>query len=429
MNARSALDRTILLTQTLGSASADDVLTALLGQRVVISAELSVAESVSGQTAIAALATQLFAIGATLELEFENSALVLPQPPLRGLRIRSAVEDLSRDHITGLTGPRAFVSPPFVIALGNAQRINSGHGCRIGFDDNTASIAALHERVQPPAGCLPFGPMAAACLATAEVYKCAVRRLFDRLGLVIPDELKITSATTFRFASPAQRPKERADLGDIDFISGGAITTAALFALCRVPGLAGRVRVIEPDSLDLSNLNRYLLMRLCDLGLRKVDLLSQYSSSAFQITGLPLRFDGSTRKQLMPFAPTILVGADDLQPRWDAQDLRPKWLGIGATANFFVQVSEHSATESGCGRCAHPYDDGVRATTPTVSFVSAWAGALLAVRTLRYGMTGTMSHAQDRMSELWPLRVDGRRAYVNRRIAASAECPAHTPAL
>ena len=42
----------------------------------------------------------------------------------------------------------------------------------------------------------------------------------------------------------------------MDLISGGAITNAALYALLRIPEITAAIRVIEPETLDLPNLNR-----------------------------------------------------------------------------------------------------------------------------------------------------------------------------
>lgn len=44
-------------------------------------------------------------------------------------------------------------------------------------------------------------------------------------------------------------------------ISGGAITNAALYALLRMPAVTAAMRIIEPDMLDVPNLNRYALAR------------------------------------------------------------------------------------------------------------------------------------------------------------------------
>jgi hypothetical protein len=57
------------------------------------------------------------------------------------------------------------------------------------------------------------------------------------------------------FPQPAASPPLEA--GDVDAISGGAITHALLFCLLRIPGLRIHVRVIEEQHAKLSNLNRY----------------------------------------------------------------------------------------------------------------------------------------------------------------------------
>ena len=55
-------------------------------------------------------------------------------------------------------------------------------------------------------------------------------------------------------------------LGAVDVISGGTITNAALYALLRMPAVSAAMRVIEPDLLNLPNLNRYALARRLMIG-------------------------------------------------------------------------------------------------------------------------------------------------------------------
>lgn len=54
--------------------------------------------------------------------------------------------------------------------------------------------------------------------------------------------------------------KEMIDFGSVDAISAGAVTHAFFSALARIPKSRGEFRVIEPQTSDLSNLNRYELL-------------------------------------------------------------------------------------------------------------------------------------------------------------------------
>src|SRR5439155_14042894 len=141
-------------------------------------------------------------------------------------------------------------------------------------------------------------------------------------------------------------PPERVKLGDVDAISGGAIIQAALDALLRVRDASSDMRVFEPELFDLSNTNRYQISRLRDEGAPKVTGLEDASRRpSFVISGVAARFEEATLTDLLPLRDHVLVGADNLQARWSAQRHAPRWLGIGATADFMAMVSDHmSAT-------------------------------------------------------------------------------------
>src|SRR5207245_4926701 len=76
------------------------------------------------------------------------------------------------------------------------------------------------------------------------------------------------------------------ELGDVDAISGGAITHALLFCLLRVPGLRAHVRVIEEQRAELSNVNRYALLRASDDGRRKVGHLESLATDDAELEGV-----------------------------------------------------------------------------------------------------------------------------------------------
>ena len=168
-------------------------------------------------------------------------------------------------------------------------------------------------------------------------------------------------------------------LGDVDVISGGAITNAALYALRRMPWVTAELRIIEPELLDLTNLNRYALARRSCVGMPKIDMLASYTRDGLSITGVPARFDGRAAQALAPIARRVLVGVDHIPSRWLVQAEAPRsWIGIGASSHDFVLVSAHPSGAP-CVGCVHPKDDEAGGPIPTISFVSFWAGLIQAL--------------------------------------------------
>jgi len=184
--------------------------------------------------------------------------------------------------------------------------------------------------------------------------------------------------------APEESPiSHNISLGQFDCISGGAITSSALFVLARIPGVSGYARVIEPDIADLSNLNRYPLQRRSHVGMRKVDVLEKMHLGGLKVTGLPLTFAFPPPVEIGPLAENVLVGVDNIPSRWDVQRATRNWLGIGATTHWSAMASFHK-NGLACARCLHSRDDGVLARIPTVSFVSFLSGLLLALYFVRH---------------------------------------------
>jgi hypothetical protein len=67
---------------------------------------------------------------------------------------------------------------------------------------------------------------------------------------------------------------EPVDLGEFFLVGGGAIGQAAALALSEVDAV-GVTHVVDPETVTLSNLQRYVLTRADDVGAVKVDLMQE----------------------------------------------------------------------------------------------------------------------------------------------------------
>lgn len=193
---------------------------------------------------------------------------------------------------------------------------------------------------------MPFGASALAGAAAAEALRAALPRIAAAVGIPLatahridhPEHVAIDLASVFPALANANLDPATIDFGALDFVSGGAITNACLSVLLRLPSAVARTRVVEAETLDLSNLNRYQLARRSHVGLAKTELLSEYSTGGFRIAGIPLRFERETRTQILPLAPRVLVGVDHIPSRWAAQQEWPPWVSIGSTESLVVVV-------------------------------------------------------------------------------------------
>jgi molybdopterin/thiamine biosynthesis adenylyltransferase len=267
----------------------------------------------------------------------------------------------------------------------------------------------------------PMGALAIAAAAAAEPFKAVLSALLRNKKISRRyDELEMVQSCSVRLADD-RVATDKVRLGTLDIVSGGAIAHAVLYALLRVPTTGADVRVIEPEALDLTNLNRYALARRSHVGRLKIDGLMDWARPDFSIRGSAVRLDAATLPSVAPLAQVVLVGVDHIPARWFVQEQQPQWLGVGATAHFTVVVSEHQSGEP-CAGCLHPEDDDVNAPIATVSFVSFWAGLLLVTRLLRFLSTERWS-ANEQVIEVSALRTDTRYGIWFHGLRPLERCP------
>lgn len=417
--------RTVLLLRldVTGGGPADDlaILGGLRSTTVRVVADAGSLCSYSGQTALVTLHNQLVMTGLRVDLDIPDLPLVGPQPPLRGGGLQAALEGFAADLIPGGSSPCPG-RPDLTIAVGAApvtsdvRMSGTGLAFRVAGDEANAVPSWTGEHVA--------GAIAAAAAAAAEAVRWALPNVEERLGrrLVLPLAWRpergrvVARDLAADLGAAAARPLR--DVGDVDVVSGGAITQACLYALLRM-GVRGNLRVFEPETLDGSNLNRYALSRRSDVPAAKTEVIATLSTDALRISGVPLRVDPNTIAVLdSPLRPSVLVGVDHIPSRWAVQRAAPgSWLSVGSTSHDFVLVSAHPPGQP-CAGCTHPReDDTADGDIPTIGFVSLWAGLLQALDlTSRRAAASTAVMA-------WPLGLDGARGLTRYDQARAPSCP------
>jgi hypothetical protein len=406
-----ALARTTLLVKRdiYPSLSDETIATALGTTRVRLTASEAALSTTNGQTALVTAAILAAQLGVELHLDFNEVELLTQQPPLLGEGLRESLLDLSEDLITPA---QIDGDGEFNIAVGAEP---AGVGVGLAADDWRFALATHGGAF---AGDLPFGAGLGAVAAAAELFRHVMVRLGKDAGAESLREhpLRGPLPASYRLAPLDWRPS---DLGLVDSISAGALTTAALYLLLRVPGLQMELRLIDGDTGTLSNLNRYLLLRRSLLDVPKTEGLATYATGLIGIKSEPHRFDAEHEAAIRPLAGRVIVGVDDIPSRWRAQIAARRWIGVAATSHLEVVVSEH-IPNSPCAGCLHPRDDpGAAEAIPTVSFVSAMSGFLLAYRLMRDGI-GCPSPSQ---TLAYPFNLAGERPLWDGPLAARPDCP------
>lgn len=372
-----ALARTsLLVNQELFGGDADEsrISAALLEGRVELKGSRESLSTRAGQTALVTAFILVARMGVGIRLDVPDVAVIDQVPPLRGSSLAEALRDLGEDLIPGVPIETAPGPVDETFSFGDT---GDGDAVQVAAGDLEACLDRS-DQVGESEGRLPFGGFAAGAAVAAVVFEAMVPRIESRVGL------------RARTPRPSPGPPVRINLGQwfpslgermprslaVEAVSGGAITNALIFCLLRVPELEVGIRVIEDDVADLTNLNRYMLLRWSQVGIHKVAHLRGATAKGVEVDGVEHLFNDKTRDRLLPLADRVLVGVDDIRARWWVQEAEPRWMAVGATGNHLAQLSVH-VPGGPCAGCVHGVPLPPQ-TIPTISFVSFWAGLLQA---------------------------------------------------
>lgn len=421
-----ALSRTLLLLRDhVGPQVSDSRLAEALGDtHVLLVANRANLREAGGQGALITTGLLAARLGATVRLAIDDVPLCGAQPPLTGGYLAPGLADLLDDVVPPACADQSTSrEPDIVVAIGDSPwRGTPASVVRLQADCWAGSITCRGPGASWRGVASPFGALAAAGLAAGEVLKAAMPVLAPyAFNLAAFEEFfRPTVEATIRLAPPGT-PEPPSPLASFDCISGGAIIQSLLYAMFRIPDVSGEIRVIEPEISDLSNLNRYALLRKSRVGSSKASDLRDWAPAGLSLGAIAARYDDSFQVDHSPLAPMVAVGVDDIPSRWAVQAAAPRWLGIGATTHYSAMSSFHIPGMP-CARCLHPRDDPTEGPIPTLSIVSHWAGLWLATMLLRE-QVAARPPASEQSLFMTPLRAEAPAGVWFAPVAPRGDCP------
>ena len=190
----------------------------------------------------------------------------------------------------------------------------------------------------------PFGAGFAACLAAANLF----RLLFFPEGSALVD-------ADVSFPSDASSFPElmATTLTDpLVLVGVGAVGNGAAWALTRTP-LIGQVYLVDPQTIDLSNLQRYVLCARGGEGCIKVEMVGKEFRGSLQ--ALPYQGTWASFLKAKGYKwERVLVALDSAHDRRAVQGSLPRWIANGWTQVGDLGVSCHSFLgEGACLACLY----------------------------------------------------------------------------
>lgn len=189
----------------------------------------------------------------------------------------------------------------------------------------------------------PFGAGAAACLGAANLFRVYFGDLLEKGELD-----KDARISLFNFATGDKSANEFGrkviDIGLVQLVGVGAIGNAVVWALANGVDLGGTVDLIDPQALELSNLQRYILTERKDETAIKANLAASFLPGLGKVTANPLRKSWSefvieTGNHHFDFIATALDTAHD---RVEVQGTLPRFIVNAWTQPGDVGVSRHA---------------------------------------------------------------------------------------
>jgi hypothetical protein len=415
-----ALHRTALLIQRdiYPDLTIEQIVAGLADMHVTIISDEPNLAVTAAQTFVLTVAIAATQTGARVTLALPHAPLQGRQVPLSGADVLTALTA----HLGRLPAlaPELTARPDVIIVVGSTPLPPGTTAPAVLGASGTDWAAEINSdfRAAPSwTGEQPFGPGLGAAAVAADIFRLAVARLGERHGITPPETFDWKVAPITRVGvDPIKSPLPHTVRTDI--ISAGAITNAALMTLARIPGLKLEGRIFDDDRIALSNLNRYPLFTLDDVGATKPAALIDVLPQDWGLEAVNERFTAEVAQTIEPLGAMVLVGADDIPSRWIVQKHSPGWLCVAGTTHLEVLVSEHLPSGP-CAGCMHPEDDPIQDLIPTAAFISLFTGILQAHRLIGYAATGNTQPAL----VAWPLAFSRPAAIQHLGQVGNPRCP------
>lgn len=212
--------------------------------------------------------------------------------------------------------------------------------------------------VMPDENTVAIGPLSAACRAASRVHQ----RLLGDLQVARPqDPQSWWSALTLQGLGTAPDhvgPSLQHPSVDALLMGAGSIGGAAVYAVARTPRLAGRLDVIDPETLEARNALKALLAREADVtaGASKAQVAAQELA---HLPALAVNGEAVTLAQWVAGRPAerplplMLCAVDSIAARRELPDHGPLDVLNAACGDLDATVSAHRTDDGPCVYCLH----------------------------------------------------------------------------
>jgi|SRR5579859_5055469 len=236
----------------------------------------------------------------------------------------------------------------------------------------------------------PFGAGAAACLAAANLFRWVFLR--DKPCL---DKDAVFSLLKCESCRSDDSPLS-GSFGEMVLVGAGAIGNGAAWALSRLP-MEGALHVVDDETIDLGNLQRYILAERSENGGVKVEVLARHFRKGVQAKPHPVKFDAFVAAEGYTW-PRMLLALDSSYDRRSAQASLPLWIANAWTQPGDLGVSSHDFLNGACVACMYLPEGAIENEDAIIAAAFGVPDQLIQIRTLLYTAQGVPRELLDVIS-------------------------------
>jgi len=335
--------RTALLLTTLANLSVSEAAGVLDGLRFGIAIDDDAARTPAGQAAALTAASVLGRLGGAVYLEVPAVSLVLRGTPWDGQVLDEACATIVQ-WAGGRLSQKSGVARLAVGLPPASSAIAVGGGDWIAEVDGPRSLMEGNH---------PLGAMAAVHLGAGRLFHLALGAALN-LPTIRRDPAKMSLLTYGLSASARTSPSRIKAAHSVALVGAGAVGQAVAWsAVVGQVRLADRVDIIDPQILDVPNLNRHVCSGREDVGRFKAEIVSGFFATS-GVEAVPFRLRIGEYLADRGVLPIAISTVDNNEARYELQGTFPSLIFHGATSQEHLSAAALDPTNGACLGCLFP---------------------------------------------------------------------------
>ncbi|WP_423141108.1 E2 ligase fold family C protein [Parablastomonas sp. CN1-191] len=230
---------------------------------------------------------------------------------------------------------------------------------------------------------LPFGAGAAACLGCANLFRLTFA---NELNATIDADARLSLFDFSTGLGSVNGPKLfKAALDDIPLVGVGAIGNGVVWALSRSANLVGALHLVDPEAIELSNLQRYVLPGQREVDRQKTIVGKEaFGKGKLEVKAFPVSFARYVADQGHRPIARVVVALDSAADRIGVQSALPRRAHNAWTQPGDLGVSRHDFLgPEACLACLYMPQGGRPNHDQLIAAALAWPTDPDSLRVLR----------------------------------------------